>query len=358
MSATPSSLTVTRLSAKVDWGTWLPVVLLVLAMLLAAPYLRRGPDPSIANDQPAAGVMVGGVPRAHPPLWGVENWPLVFEVGALLVCLGCWFFAIRANRRDPRGNHPAFVLMVATTALCWFDPPANWVTYAAYDPRLLHFPVDWPWFNLAPTVEPICVLLGYCFYWMLPGFFLIRAYRRWGHSLAVDSIWRRRPLLMMFVGGAAIGAVWDHSLEMFLTRIELYTYTQTIDGLSLRTGSTWQFPVVVEVSCIAFMMGVASLMFWQDDAGRTINERMARRLRVFQQFPRLGTHVVAIGLLSLAYIGYFGVFGVVRLTHSATAVAQPWTYLDTKVYDPHCDYAANGEPGPKYRGPLATSGCE
>jgi hypothetical protein len=288
-------------------------------------------------------------PRAHKPYLGFDYWPQFFEIASLVVAALMWTYFIRLSRRRGRW-HPALVMMFAATLLCWLDPIENWVTYATYDPRLIHFPANWPWASISPTVEPLVVFAGYPYYYMLPArpaFFVLRRYLL---PRARSGSWvSRHPLWSAFVLATAFGIVWDAVLEMFLTRIELYNYSHVL-GPTLRSGTTWQFPIVIEAGLSSLMMGACAVLMWRDDSGRTPGERLSQRLRLFRDRPRVGAVSMALIFMSLAYLAYGSGFLAARMSHSAKTLARPWGYQDTKVYDPHGYYQKAGEPGPYYPG--------
>lgn len=304
----------------------------------------QGPDSRIAT----------GAPRGSrgPHLWGIDNWPILFEVGSVVVgILVIGYFWYRTRKAGSR--HPAMVLVGALILLVVMDPWANYVDYATYNPQLLHPPVDWPLVSLAPTVEPYVVLVGYPYFFLLPALFAAFIVRRVGASdSSAATFVNRHPLLSMFGVGLIIGIVWDIPLELFFTRSEIYLYSQVLDSVSVRAGATWQFPLVYETGAMAVTIALVTMLLHQDDRGRTLSDRIGARIPLIKARPALAAVVSSLAILAVGYFLVQDVFWVIRVTNSAPTVARPWPWPDTKVYDPQGDYCAAGSPGPYYRGTL------
>jgi hypothetical protein len=92
------------------------------------------------------------------------------------------------------------------------------------------------------------------------------------------------------------------------------------------------------------------VLIWRDDTGRTQAERIALRWRYAARRPRLAEFAVIAVAVNIAYAPFFLGFTALRITDSATSVATPWRYLETKVYDPQDHYRTSGVPGPYFRG--------
>ena len=124
-------------------------------------------DPRTTNPNP-------GEPSL-PPFLGVTNWPLV--TSAMSVVLTVAFFGYLAWR-SVRDRSPHWLLIVGIAALFAgaLDPLANWATFAVFDPRVAHFPLSWPYFNISPLLEPTLSFLGgYASYYVLTGLGLLVA---------------------------------------------------------------------------------------------------------------------------------------------------------------------------------------
>jgi hypothetical protein len=281
---------------------------------------------------------------------GIDYWYLLFEIGSLVMFVAVWTVAIVQSRRTGRWT-PTLVMMAVTTCMVWLDPLMNWVPYASYDPRMFHFDVDLPWIDLAPTVEPWAVIIGYGYFFLIPAWFTLGLYRRAiAPRVAADSWVIRRPLLAILALSFVTCVVWDAVMEMLFVRMGLYSYTQVVPGLSLFTGQRFQYPLVLEAIGFGAVLCPAAPLMWRDATGRTWPEKVAQRFRVFAKRPNLGAFTIALGLMSTIYLAYGLEFAVVRVSGVATETAKPWPMPDTAVYDPQGYYQHSGEPGPFYVG--------
>jgi Spirocyclase AveC-like len=276
---------------------------------------------------------------------GISDWYIYFEVGSLLMFLVVWGSAIIRSRRQ--GKPTTTLLMVAvTTTLTVFDPIMNWAPYAAYDPRMFHFDVDWYWFNLAPTVEPWAVIIGYGYFFLIPAWFTLGIYRRIAARTAAGSWIVLRPKLAVLALSVPICIVWDGVMEMLFVRMGFYTYTQVIPWGSVFNGTPHQFPLIWEAILFGIVVSVAAPLMWVDDTGRTWSETVARRSKTFAHRPYVGAFVITWAVMGFVYVGYGLSFGAIRATGIATEVAQHWRYPEANVFDPQGYYEVNGEPGP------------
>jgi hypothetical protein len=276
---------------------------------------------------------------------GISNWYIYFEIGSLVMFFAVWGTSIVQSRR--RGKPTPTLLMIAvTTSLTWLDPIMNWAPYASYDPRMFHFDVDWFWFNLAPTVEPWAVIIGYGYFFLIPAWFTLAVYRRIAARASVASWLLRRPKLAVLALSIVICIVWDGVMEALFVQMGFYTYTQVIPFGSIFAGTPHQFPLIWEAVLFGLMLSVAAPLMWVDDTGRTWSETVARRTKIFAGRPYVGAFVIAWLMMSVVYVGYGLSFGLIRATGIATETAQHWRYPEAKVFDPQGYYERNGEPGP------------
>jgi hypothetical protein len=301
---------------------------------------RTTPGPRILNPHPLA--------NPHAPFMGVSDWPLVFEVASLILAVVIWTTAIRRSRRQ-RAWTPTLMMLVASTALCVLDPIMNWAPYAVYNPRLLHFPESWAWASISPSVEPLVILVGYPYFFLIPAWVTLTICSHFVAGRRPTSFVRRHPLVTVFITGFLVCMVWDGVIEALLVRMEVYSYVQVIGSLSFRSGTSWQFPLY-EAPFFGFLLAFASLMMWRDDSGLTTAARLAKRWNVTCSRPNLGPLAMAFVIMFTVYVGYGLAFGVIRDTHVATTVARPWPYQTVKVYDPQGDYQRSGVPGPYFSG--------
>jgi hypothetical protein len=318
---------------------WAAVAVGVIAVVFAALNSSRGVA-ATRIDRPE-----GSFVPARTEFLGISNWYLLFEFGSLVMFFCVWGTAIVQSRR--RGKPTPTLLMIAvTTSLTWVDPVMNWAPYAAYDPRMFHFNVDWFWINLAPTVEPWAVIIGYGYFFLIPAWFTLAVYRRIAARVPLESWLVRRPKLAVLALSLTICIVWDGFMEALFVQMGFYTYTQVIPWGSIFNGTPHQFPLIWEAALFGIMLSVAAPLMWVDDSGRTWSETVARRTRVFANRPYLGAFAIAWAVMSVVYVGYGLSFGIVRATGIATSTAQHWRYPETKVFDPQGYYQRNGETGP------------
>lgn len=323
---------------------WVVAGLLCLAVI--AYHAQGGPtSPRIANPE------VEGTPRPVDFLFGFEHWIdlwqifTIFSVPALLIaCIMAW-------RRNP--GSPIVMMAAITTMIVWQDPYMNWAPYAVYNPELWHWPVDWPWVSLSPTVEPF-VVIGYVMFQFGPYFPAVWILRKIQSRKPVNSFVWRHPLISLGMLIFVIGFLFDMVLELTLVRTGLYIYSQVIPFGSIFVGSTFQFPLLWESVMVTFVMVPAGLLVYRDDTGRTVAEKLAQRSRLFLNRPRLGMLLVMFVIINVAYFAYGLGFTLIRMSGTATSVACPWPYPEAKVYDPQGYYEENGAQGPFAVGIMST----
>ncbi|EUA13691.1 hypothetical protein I553_6810 [Mycobacterium xenopi 4042] len=150
----------------------------------------------------------------------------------------------------------------------------------------------------------------------------------------VDSFVWRHPLVCLAAIILPVGILIDAMLELTLVRTGFYIYSQVPPFGSVFAGKTYQFPFIWETVMVTFVMIPAGVLLYRDDTGRTVAEKLARRLRIFASRPTLGMFVVMFVIINIAYFSYGTGFAIIKWTRSATSVACPWPYPEAKVYDP------------------------
>jgi Spirocyclase AveC-like len=316
---------------------WVVIAVAVLAVI--GYYARTGAvSDRIRNPE------VSGAPRPmHFPLASahvlgiVQTFTVVMAVIEITVLVLAW-------RRHPR--HPFLLMAIVTILLIWQDPIMNWAPYAVYNPQLWHFPEDWPWVSLSPSVEPFIVLLGYVTFYLGPYFVAIWILRRIKARRPGDSFACRHPLIILAGLIFVIGFLYDAALEMTLIRAGIYMYSQVVPFGSVFVGKPWQFALLWESALITVVMIPAGVLIYRDDTGRTVAEKLARRARILPSRPTLGMFAVMLVIMNFAYLGYGASFAIIKATRTATSLACPWPYPEAKVYDPQGFYEEAGQPGP------------
>ena len=321
---------------------WLSVLVAVVLLGLIAYHARTGAvSPRIRNPE------VTGAPRPVGFLFGLDNWVSLLHIFTIVSMTTIVITYVVMWRRHPA--HPVLLMGIVCTALVWQDPLGNWSPYAVYNPDLLHWPEDWPWVSLSPTVEPF-VVIGYIMFYLAPYFPAIWLLQKIQARRPVDSFVWRHPLICLAALIFPIGFVFDMFLEVSLIRTGMYIYSQVIPFGSIFTGTTFQFPLIWESALVTVVMIPAGVLLYRDDTGRTVAEKLAQRARIFATRPTLGTFVVMLIILNISYGLYVFGFTVIRWTGTATSVACPYPYPEAKVFDPQGFYAKNGAPGPYFRG--------
>ena len=327
-------------------------VLVVAGIAVLASQVQTGPPRAeTVNPHPAGTYTYAGVARGTQPWLGVEHWPEIMQAGSLVALLVFFTFAVRASRGQRVWN-PLLVLGVAFVISTWMDPSANWVSYAAYNPELLHYRSGW-WSDASPTVEPLLMAMSFPVVLSIPGVVAVALHRR---RLACNSGtgWAaKHPLIWLLAVSWAIG--WGMDIFFFndTATTEIYTYTQAPEWGVLFGGTTYQFPVLGAL-LVSGMMAVSGPLLRRDDRGATLANRIGERIPVLRRHPNGAAVVAACLVIALSMVPFYAVFGTIRLTHQARELARPWVYQELKVYDPHGDYRLAGEPGP-YFGESPTS---
>ncbi|MFF7945124.1 spirocyclase AveC family protein [Nocardia gamkensis] len=309
---------------------------------------------ALANSsRDVSGTRVGRPPGSYVParqeFLGISNWYLIFEINTLILFVVFWSTAIYRSKK--RGKPTPTLIMLATiTTLTVWDPMINWCPLVVFDPRALHFNVDWPWINLSPDIEPWFDIIGYCVGFLLPAWALLPLYRAWARRVGPDAWIARKPRTTLILMAIPVCTVWDTLFEATLNRAGVYTYTHVIPWFSLFPGKPWQFPLT-EPLLFGLVLVPTAAMMWVDDQGQTWGETFAMRFKIFRGRPNLGAYAVYFAIFSVLYVGLTGVgFGLLRATGVNTEVARPWPYPETAVFDPHGYYENSGEPGPYYVG--------
>lgn len=326
---------------------WIWTGLTVAIMGLIAYHARMGAvSARIANPE------VTGAPRPVAFLlgWG-DRWLAVHEYGTIVMMVIITVACVRLWRRQP--GHPYVLMTIASTAIVWQDPIMNWAPYAVYNPQLWHWPEDWPLVELSPVVEPF-IVIGYAVFYFGPFFPAMALLRRLQARASMDAFVWRHPLLSLAALVLVIGFIFDACLEVLLVHTGLYIYSQVIPWGSLFSGTTFQFPLIWESALVCVVMVPAAVLCYRDDTGRTQAEKLALRFRFLPRHPALGTFLMMFGILNVAYFVYGGAFATIRASGAATAVACPYPYPESKVYDPQGFYEREGEPGPYSEGHWST----
>jgi Spirocyclase AveC-like len=298
---------------------------------------------------PEGRIRAPGIAARPGKVLGITSWAVPIQV----VCFTGWAlflaYVIWANRRSER-LHPAFVVFVGLSVCALQDPIQNWAVYAAYDPRLLHFPLSWPYFNLAPTVEPLLPLLLYPIAFGLPGLVSLDIHRRLVRRSGHTGWMIRHPLLSVFVVGEVIGIVTTFISEFVATRLHTFTFTQLTPAVTLFEGRQGQMHFLYEGPFLGMLIAICAMLMSRDDSGLTVLDRVTERSRRLRARPRLAVLALGAGVLSVYYVAYMMPYMTMRLAGSSSSIVRSWPYPNTKIYDPQGRYREAGIPGPYYKG--------
>ncbi|GAA0602785.1 hypothetical protein GCM10009547_00260 [Sporichthya brevicatena] len=292
---------------------------LVLTILMTA---KKGPEGRILADRPA---------ETWPQLWGYDHWISTVQIATLIATTSFLAYFTVWSRRNAR-LHPAFPVLAGLFVMGAFaDTFANWTSSAAMNPELLHYPTDWPILDVSPTTEPIINKVAYPYLFLFPALAVVTLLRRRARRTGRSP---RRPLWTVFGITFVIAVLINWVLvNLFMCRIEYWTYTQIPDWAAVRGGTPWQYSWHDPLS-LSFITAAAGVLLWIS---------YSRDTRALKQFG------VTVLVTAIAYLPYNAVWASFRLTDSGDTLA-PWIYENTKVYDPKGDYAEAGVPGPYFKG--------
>jgi hypothetical protein len=209
----------------------------------------------------------GGPHPLSDPLFGYGHWIVTVEIFSYAALVSIFALVAILWRRYPK--HPYLLMTIAVSTLAWLDAPMNWVTFAAYNPDLWHWPEDWPIVSLSPTVEPLFIAAIAMF--VVPPFFpAMWALRRMQARRSPSSFASRHPLISLSGLVFVLGFVYDFAMEELCVRMGLYTFTQVIPFGSVFVGTRWQFPLLWQSSLIGILMIPAAVMIHRDGTGRAV----------------------------------------------------------------------------------------
>jgi hypothetical protein len=232
------------------------------------------------------------------------------------------------------------------------DPLANWSTFTIFDPRMLHFPLSWPWVRIAPLVEPVLAFLGgYPMYYFTVALGIFWLYKHLVAQRVRPQSWvARHPLWTVFAIAFVLGLPIDAVAQSLWIRAGLYVYTQAA-GPNLH----WANVTLPTVWLLydPWIFAVIAVLIYRDDRGQSLAlSRLSQRLP-FSQGPsqasptrQILTGVFVMLSISLVPIGFYSILRVGHYTHPSY---NKFPYPQVKVYDPYADLQHAGKPGPFYR---------
>ena len=254
------------------------------------------------------------------PLFGYTHWLGTLQVFTIIAIIGLIAAFVWGWRRY--GPHPYLLMGLVTTIIVWQDPIMNWAPYAVYNPRLWHWPESWPLVSLSPTIEPF-VVIGYVMFQFGPYFPAVWVLRKIQARRPVDSFAWRHPLISLGVLILVFGFIIDMILEVTLVRTGMYIYSQVIPFGSIFVGTPHQFPLLWESVLVTVVMIPAGILVYRDDTGRTVSEKLAQRARIVPSRPALGSFLVMLVIINVAYLMYGAAFTAIKWSTARRRLLAP-----------------------------------
>ena len=121
--------------ARIGWGVFGAVYLVFAVVTVATMQSGLHGDPTRTNPNPG--------PAPYPPFLGFDSWPLAVAISSIPMAVGLISVLAWLSWRR-RKVHWAVIIAFAGLITGALDPLANWATFAIFDPRMLHFPLSWP----------------------------------------------------------------------------------------------------------------------------------------------------------------------------------------------------------------------
>jgi hypothetical protein len=316
LSATASAPDVAPLPRAAAHRHWRPVhywalagvVMMALAAWTIGSWLADGPH---------------HVAPAHPvdvPTYMKVGIRFYEIAGCIAVPLVTWFWLIRPWRRA--GEITASGLAVVGFAtMYWQDPLVNYFNTAfvlnSYAVNLNSWGSYFPfWRGANPDHLIVTPVFNLLYLWvafltaLLVSKGMGRARARWPHW----SNWR------LFVMTVITCFFIDIVVETGWLRLGINSYPGAWPGFSLYHGHYYQLPLMEALlTAPTFWGGMAALLFFRDDRGRTIPERGIDDLALGRR-ARSWLRVLAfVGAVQVIYFGYNGTFAITQGLY-----ASPW----------------------------------
>jgi hypothetical protein len=332
-----------RWPATVGWGLFVVAYLVFATVTIATIQSGLHGDPKRTHPDP------GPVP--YPPFLGFDNWPLAVSISSIPMAVGLITALVWLSWRQ-RKVHWAVIIAFAGLVTGALDPLANWATFAIFDPRMLHFPLTWPYVNISPNLEPALAFLGgYAAYYLLNGLGFLQL-----HDRLLDPLMRRagslaaHRLVRVFIGATIIAIPINGVIQFTWMRAGIFFYTEAV-GPVVQIGHI-HFPLIMAVYD-SLIFGMVAVMCVRDGNGEPeLINRIAQWLPSRRGRPKITLTrqlliSVTVGLVS------FGVPLVVLAGLREAGLSRPAfdknPYPTVNLYDPYGHLEEAGEPGPFYR---------
>jgi hypothetical protein len=273
-------------------------------------------------------------------------WIPVFYAVTIAVMMLMVALFVRHYRRTG-SQHAAVPIFLVLFLQILMDPLYNWAMYCNYYTNLLHWPVNWSIMNVAPTIEPLWIVMGaYQVFFLGPAWGAFALYKRYMGKRAGRTGWiDRHPVLALFLGAWVLGMIADILMEQWMLNMYIYKYTQ-IGGPALTLGHGHL--QLDEIAWIGFLIAVCAVLLHRNDRGETIGAQIAQRSAWLRRF-KVGGAGVTVMIMTVALLAYGGYFATLRLTGSDTHIAAGnWPYSAARTYDPNGRLQRAGIGGPYY----------
>ncbi|OBH62119.1 hypothetical protein A5685_02335 [Mycobacterium colombiense] len=333
-------------SSSRTWVGWAIFVVAYLAFaVVTVTSIQSGThgDPRTTNPDPTA--------PPYPPFLGFDNWPLAVALSSIPMAIGLIATLVWLSVRQ-RKVHWTVVIAFAGLITGALDPLANWATFAIFDPRMLHFPLSWPYVNISPNLEPALAFLGgYAAYYLLNGLGFLQLHDRFIDPLMQRNAWlARHRLVGVFIGATIVAVPINGLIQFTWMRFGIFFYTEAV-GPTLQIGHI-HFPLIMAVYD-SIIFGMVAVMCVRDDSGELILiNRIARRLPARPggstvTLTRQLLISLAVGLVSFA--APLAALSGLRVAGLSKPAYEQNPYPNIKVYDPYGHLERSGKPGPFYK---------
>ncbi len=329
--------------ARVGWGLFAVAYLVFAVATIATMQTGLHGNPRVANPDPG--------PAPYPPFLGFDNWPLAVGLSSIPMAIGLIGTLTWLSWRQ-RKVHWAVVIAFAGLITGALDPLANWATFAVFDPRMLHFPLTWPYVDISPNLEPsLSFLGGYAAYYLLNGLGFLQLHDRFVDPLMRRVDWLARHRLVAVLIGAFIIAIPINGLIQFTwMRAGIFFYTEAV-GPVLQVGHV-HFPLVMAVYD-SFIFAMVAVMCVRDDNDELVLvNRIARWLPARQGRPNTTLTrelLVATSIALLSFALPLAVLAGLRAAGFSRPAYDQNPYPNVKVYDPYGHLEDAGKPGPFFK---------
>ena len=272
-----------------------------------------------------------------------------FMLGPTLFALTVFGVLLGLSWRK-RKLQPVAIVAIATLFTGFIDPIANWATFAILNPEIPHFPLTWPWFNLAPLIEPVSAFLGgYSAYYMLVSLSIFWLSKQLLLKIELNrKCLQRRPTLLFFLTAFAVSIPLNLLLQLAWMHFDVLVYTQCFGPL-LSIGDL-QYPILIVLYDPFVYATIATLCLKNKQGTSRVLIKIARNLTKNTNPGSSTQTAIAIVLVWASILLPISFFAGVRVAGLANKPAyEEFPFPSAKIYDPYGDLERAGKAGPFYR---------